>query len=639
MKHIKKLFIILLPVTRYSLLITVLFVTRYSLPVTYLYCEQEVNITSDKVQFDKLQGKTIFSGNVKLKTTDTYLNCDSVEAYQKTQELLLKRIYFTTCDLENPHYKYYARSASLIVNKRITATNVVLFLGDIPSAILPYYYKNLKQRKYKIEIKPGYNNRDGFFAKGMLGYPLSEYIYGKLYLDYFTINGIGTGGEIFYKDEGKVNGTIYGYRIKGKNFASKPGQIRWNSRVYHWQNLGQNWIAQINSNYASDESFNAYYTNDWIKIYNSLDSSISLTKNKEQTTTRITFARSDVFDNNKNIYILNSLSVPAVSFATRQIKIKKLPLYYELNLSGARSWDKSIISTGAYTTGATGDIKFSNPLSISRRITLTSAVGYKQFWKDRDEITAREKNVYSWRYRTNLDLDIRSTRIFDHQFIHEFEQQPDLRHDDYHGVLTNKIRTIQSVYLNNLTVRGFTALNIRRALNEKIISFRERLEGITTEIDYSPYRFFNVYYRNDYNVLFRKPNSVQLDTNINFKGNAYLKNGVSYNLAAPGKLTTFAETGIRPTKNWEIAYKMQTSLNYDFLNYNFSNFRYYENAIKVYRNLHCWEASFSYIQRIPLDQKENYYEFWFNIRIKPGGGEKKTENPEEEERKWYPWRY
>ena len=213
MKHIKKLFIILLPVTRYSLLITVLFVTRYSLPVTYLYCEQEVNITSDKVQFDKLQGKTIFSGNVKLKTTDTYLNCDSVEAYQKTQELLLKRIYFTTCDLENPHYKYYARSASLIVNKRITATNVVLFLGDIPSAILPYYYKNLKQRKYKIEIKPGYNNRDGFFAKGRLGYPLSEYIYGKLYLDYFTINGIGTGGEIFYKDEGKVNGTIYGYRI------------------------------------------------------------------------------------------------------------------------------------------------------------------------------------------------------------------------------------------------------------------------------------------------------------------------------------------------------------------------------------------------------------------------------------------
>src|SRR3989339_82911 len=620
----------------------VLFIFNFSFFIfNYLYCAQEIAIISDKVQFDKLHGKTIFSGNVEMKTGDLFLHCDEIEAYTKTRELMLKHLYFTTCNLENPHYKYYANKAHLIMNKRITATNVMLYLGDFPSAVLPYYYKSLKEKKYKIEIKPGYSNRDSFFAKGILGYPFSDYIYGKLYIDYFTYKGWGKGGEFLYGKKDEIKGTIYGYRIDEKNFQSIPGITkRWNARIYHWQNLGHNWFTQVNSNYASDESFNAYYTDDWIKIYGALESSISFTKNKEQTTTRISFSRFDEFNKTKNKYLQTSLAVPSVSFTTRQIKIRKLPLYYELNLRGARTWDKSFISTGAYTTSALGDIYFSNPLNLTRRISLTSSVGFTQIWRNRDEVTFIEKDVYLWKYRTNLNLNIRSTRSLNHQFIHEFEQQPHIRHDDYHGVLLNKLKTVQSVYLDNMTIRAFTALNIRRMLNEEIKSLRNRLEGITTEIDYSPNRSLNIYYKNDYNVVYRKPNSVQLDSYLKLKNDIYIRDGISYNRSKPGQLTLFTETGIRPTRHWEIAYKMQTSFNYDFYNFeNFSNLRYYEKAIKIYRDLHCWEAAFSYLERIPIDQKENYYELWFNIRIKPGAVEKKEGYPENEARNWYPWRY
>jgi len=177
-------------------------------------------------------------------------------------------------------------------------------------------------------------------------------------------------------------------------------------------------------------------------------------------------------------------------------------------------------------------------------------------------------------------------------------------------------------------------------LNEEIKSLRNRLEGITTEIDYSPNRSLNIYYKNDYNVVYRKPNSVQLDSYLKLKNDIYIRDGISYNRSKPGQLTLFTETGIRPTRHWEIAYKMQTSFNYDFYNFeNFSNLRYYEKAIKIYRDLHCWEAAFSYLERIPIDQKENYYELWFNIRIKPGAVEKKEGYPENEARNWYPWRY
>lgn len=603
---------------------------------------QEINITSDKMEYDKLNGKSVFKGNVKLKAGGVSLSCDTAEMDTEKKDIYLEKVFFTSCNLENPHYQHYAKRVHLILEKEITAKNVVFYVDDVPSGALPYYYKSLREKKLKIDFKHGYNQSEDYFSRGFIGYRFSEQFFSKIYLDYYSYKGWGYGIEEIYNVGSKMQGSVYGYHIWEHDTRIR----RWNARIYHQQNFTDAWSTQINSNLASDESFNNFYTRDWIRIYRAVDSSIAFTRNTGMSTARILFSRYDVFNSTDNKYLLTGMTVPSISYITNQTKIGKLPLYYEFSSKGEKTW---IRDEDFYRTNADGSLKLTNPLRLTRKITLTSAAGVKTYWQDRFDKEDIE-DIYRWTYNTDLNLDIRSLNFLDHQLGYYFEQEPDKRHDDYRGVIADKLRTKHSAYIDNLTVRFWTGLDIRRKLKEKIINFNKRLDGITSEFDYSIYNFLNIYYRNDYNVFYEKPNSVQLNSELRLspdrfdksKEKAYLKNGVSYERSTPHRLTLTYEVGLRPTTNWQVAYKMQSSFSYDFTEHrnNFNDYRCYERSVNVYRDLHCWEANFSYLDRVPLSAGEpNFYEFWFNIRIKSELGYKNSAVAESErERKWYPWR-
>ena len=593
------------------------------------------------MEYNKLNGKAVFTGSVKFKTGDVSLNCEKAAADINKKDIYLEKVFFTTCDLKNPHYRYYAKNVHLILEKEISARNVIFYIDDIPAAVLPYYYKSLREKKLKIDFRHGYNQSDNYFTKGFIGYRFSEQFFSKIYLDYYSYKGWGYGLEEIYNVDDKMQGAIYGYHIKERNTQKK----RWNARIYHLQNFADIWSMQVNSNLASDESFNNFYTRDWIRINRDVNSSVAFNRNTSVSTARILFSRYDVFNSTDNRYLLTSMTLPSISYRTNQIKIKKLPLYYEFSANGEKTW---LHSEDFYRTNTNGSLKFTNPLRLTKKVTLTSAAGVKTYWQDRFDKDNTE-DIYRWTYNTDLNLNIRSLSFLNHQFDYFFEQEPDKRRDPYHGVMTDKLKTTQSAYLDNLTVRMWTGLDIRRKPGEKIVNFRERIDGITSEIDCAPYNFLNIYYKNDYNVFYEKPNSVQLNSELRLgpdrfdksKETAYLKNGVSYNRSTPNRLTNFCEVGLRPTKNWQVAYKVQSTFDYDFSDYknNFKNYRYYERAINIYRDLHCWEAIFSYIDRTPLSTgKPNFYEFWFNIRIKSNLTYKSDTTESERERKWYPWR-
>ena len=184
----------------------------FTYPLTRLY-GQQLNITSDKMEYDKLGLRSTFSGNVKLKVGDTSLSCDEVGVDANKKEINLKNVFFTTCDHENPHYHYYAKNVHLILEKEITAKNVAFYIDNVPLGILPYYYKSLVEKKLKIDFKHGYNRSKGYFSKGLIGYRLSEHFFSKVYLDYYSYKGWGYGLEELYNVDGKMQGAVYGYRI------------------------------------------------------------------------------------------------------------------------------------------------------------------------------------------------------------------------------------------------------------------------------------------------------------------------------------------------------------------------------------------------------------------------------------------
>ena len=586
-------------------------------------------IDSGRASYDKTSGKAEFADNVTMRTVSggvpLIMNCDSAFIDLASKEIFMKKVKITTCDLHPPHYHFTSGKTRLYPDRYISASNIIFYAGKIPVFYLPYYYKSFKNRPLKIELKPGYNRRDGFYVEGMLGYPLSENIYGKLYLDYFAYKGWGKGGEVLYSAD-TVNGSVYGYHIKEKD----TGDERWNARLYHWQLLPHSWFAQINSNIMSDETFNDLYSGDWIRISRDIDSSVAFTKNMPQMTTRILFSRYDVFDSSAGVYKLQDSISPSVVLASSRIKIKKVPLYYSWSFNAERKWQSAV---GDHILQSGGNINFTNPLRLSNKITMTSEIGLYGSWQERESLPVSEKkNIFLGNYLTDISWKIRTFQFLENTFGHHFEQGINRKNDEYHGVLVNKLRADQWIYLDEISVRTWAYLDLRTKLNENIRSLRNRLDGIITEAEYSPNKWLYLYFRNNYNAALRKPESNQISSEIRlFKADreaVYFRAGFSNERVYPGQVVFTGEVRYHPVGKWRLAYKNQT-----FIDTEYREMSLYELAFRVYRDLHCWEADFSYSVRNP-----SFSEFWFNIRLKPPLKKQDTLYPEDMETKWYPWR-
>ena len=122
-----------------------------------------------------------------------------------------------------------------------------------------------------VSIEPGkqgsfvknVSQSEDYFSRGFIGYKFSEQFFSKIYLDYYSYKGWGYGIEEIYNVDSKMQGSVYGYHIWEHDTRIR----RWNARIYHQQNFTDTWSTQVNSNLASDESFNNFYTRDWIRIY------------------------------------------------------------------------------------------------------------------------------------------------------------------------------------------------------------------------------------------------------------------------------------------------------------------------------------------------------------------------------------
>ena len=593
--------------------------------------DQEIDITSDMAEYSKTEKKAVFSGNVKLRTdtggSGMYLLCKEAKMDTAVKDLILKDAYFTTCDLDNPHYRFFTKNVHIVLDEKMTAENIIFYVGKIPVFFLPYYYKSLRHRTYKLELKPGYSQREGVFAKGLFGYPVSENFYGKMYLDYYSYKGWGKGGELLYNVPDKMNGNLYGYHIEEKDTLKK----RWDLRLYHWQSLPSNWISQINSNIMSDESFNYSYSDDWMRVNKNINSSVAFTKNTSRTTSRVVFSRYDVFNSTKNAFTSDTVIAPSVSYNVSQTKVGGLPLYY--------SWAANIDrlrgnSTGYYLVNGAGSFNLTSPLRLTRNIVLTSGLGFSEYWQDRKSQTDTD-DVFRPVYKTDLNLKIRSWYVLEHNISHSFQQEINKKNDEYHGVLANKLLASEWLYLDTVSLHVWSGLDLMTKLNEKITSYRARMDDIVSEFDYTPYRQVDFYYRNNYSVKLGQTSSHQFSSSAKFlsqdKEAGYLKTGFSREMLNPDAITLLGEFGIRPTKKWQVAYKIQTSVNAS--RHRLSDLNVYEQAVNISRDLHCWEAYLSYSFRTP-----NYYEFWCNIKLKPASKKDTKIYPEDMERQWYPWR-
>ena len=190
---------------------------------------------------------------------------------------------FTTCDLEeDPHFHFRAKKMKIEVNKKVIAKPIVMYLGNIPVAALPFLYFPIQKGRQSGIVFPRYGEStlEGRYIRG-LGYywAASEYWDVQGTMDYFEKSGFLFRGDLRYNVRYKMSGGLSGSWTR-KNFeAFETKERRWDLAVRHSQTLSPTMNLSVNGAFVSSGNFyKELSANREMRLQQQIRSNATLTK-------------------------------------------------------------------------------------------------------------------------------------------------------------------------------------------------------------------------------------------------------------------------------------------------------------------------------------------------------------------------
>jgi lipopolysaccharide assembly outer membrane protein LptD (OstA) len=190
--------------------------------------------------------------------------------YFEGKILKINNGYYTTCELDPPHYWFYSPNMRVNIGKDLVAEPVVLLVREIPLFVIPFYFQSLKKERSSGLITPsfGSSSHAGNYIEDIGWYQtLSPYADVTLSMDYYTQRGtkshIGGRWKLFpYGD-----GTLYGSYIDERETNKKRWSLNLNNRSKLPGDINVNFYSDV----ASDnEYFSDYETGEVEKLIKDL---------------------------------------------------------------------------------------------------------------------------------------------------------------------------------------------------------------------------------------------------------------------------------------------------------------------------------------------------------------------------------
>ncbi|MFO7609101.1 MAG: putative LPS assembly protein LptD [Candidatus Krumholzibacteriia bacterium] len=140
----------------------------------------------------------------------------------------------TSCDLDRPHYHFWADKMKMRMEDKVVAAPIVLRIGRVPVFALPFYYKSLKQGRQSGILFPsfdfGWSSREGRYIRDFGYYwATSEYTDFVFEGDYNERRDLGWRVSNRYNKRYTFQGGADYSRKQGLgNNPTSEWQLRWN---------------------------------------------------------------------------------------------------------------------------------------------------------------------------------------------------------------------------------------------------------------------------------------------------------------------------------------------------------------------------------------------------------------------------
>src|SRR3989338_2038153 len=554
--------------------------------------------------------------------------------------LVLERARLSTCETDLSKYHLYGYRIKVMPKKRLTVQHALFRVGPIPVLYLPYYYYSLGERHLSFQIFPGQNNSEGAFVRTIWGYPPTDEIYLKLYLELLSKRGFGTGGEInYYSDD--IKGSIYGFRIRDKLNERE----RWNARIFHRQEFLNHWLLQINGNQMSDDSFsNDFFREDFDRVVKELNSSVSLTYQKKTNIFRIVSQREDAFDSKTNEFFANEILTPKIEFQKTQSKLGLFSLekIYSLSFTNRFAGQSPLggTLTRSYRKEFNAQFSLIDHFRLLSNTNLTPKITIQNDWIDRPQGNElNEKSVQRVTGETTLRQGLSSLDIdLTHKIVQRLQNNlgADQGREEHLLSFLSWFRPKET-----LSIRLETAFELPRQKGESL-SFlnKSKVRPIKGEISIFPKENLEIFFREEYTLSdpitgSKHPLSSMSEISWGQRalGGDYFSLGTNYLSSRDHSFELKSSARISPNKKWQIEGSLRNLFQYRNQNmFYIQKGEFLEKEAMVKTEWRCWNFSFIFRER------KGVYEFLFNLELQLERSQRDKIPVNQNGGEWYPWR-
>lgn len=378
--------------------------------------QKSAYFTGEKINynFDTKKG-TIINGNVNARPF--YGKTQKAEKAANKDIFTLQRGYITTCDFEKPHYRLQARRVEIYLNDKVIAKHILLFVGNVPVAYLPYYAQSLKDKKTHITVMPGQSKDWGYYLLTAYRYNLTDNSRGDILLDYRSKKGLAYGVNHYYDTKKVGDGAFkFYYTDENNNLAyEKTGEEKRRYRFQYrhkWDMKDQDTVATVEFNKLSDKDvIKDYFYNEYEELGAEPDNYISFVTSKEDYTTQLLLRKR--FD---NFYTVVE-RLPEYKIDIFNHKIGNTSFYYTGSASGAylnKTFDSTTTSQGDYNS-----VRFDVFNQLSYNARLLKALNVTPYAGIRETYYSKNKwgdpNKIRTVFNAGADASIKFYKIYDAQ--------------------------------------------------------------------------------------------------------------------------------------------------------------------------------------------------------------------------------
>ena len=526
--------------------------------------------------------------------------------------LYVKSGFFTSCDLNPPHYRFKTKKMKLIKNNMAIVKPLILEIHNVPVAILPFWFFPVARGRKSGFMTPrfGLSSSDGKYFKNISYYlVLSNYADITFILDLIEKRGIRGGIDLVYNKYRLWSGRI-NYLLAQELW---PMKRRWSLEAFHKQNLPYNIKLTMRANYLSDQDFLNDYAEtktEWLR--RELTSYISLSKTYKNTVINLSLD-----DRNNLTDSIRTTRIPYISLSLPSLRKGNFRLSGNINfLRERKDYSDTLYTRYGSNFSFSGGYRFKIFKYLRFNAGFSGFIGYA------DHDTLFNKNVFTKGVSGNIGFStvLYGKTIFGvgpvQYFIHVFQPDisfsytPDLENpgidwyfvkkggikqewftlnlkNNFKAALSDKEVDLFSLNLGSSynfldTLARFSSINFS-AFSSQSIPLYVKLSGLysRTQGKISTLNLSTVF---KYKIPLPK---VDFENEDSTAETSLLSLGISHSWTK----STYTSQILSFSANFNLTPKTHIVLS---ASYDLEKGKMLSKNLTLRRDLHCWEATFTY---------------------------------------------